>query len=52
MVNNHLEVFDEFNKIDAVQFKAMKKEIRKGELADNQAERKQEEILARERLRQ
>jgi hypothetical protein len=35
MVNAHLEIFDEFDKIDPVQFKALKKEIRKQELADN-----------------
>ena len=29
MVNAHLEIFDEFDKIDPVQFKALKKEIRK-----------------------
>lgn len=40
MVLQHLEDFEEFNKVDPTTFKELSREIRKKELEDNQKEKK------------
>ena len=39
MVNQHLEFFEEFDKENAVEFKAMKRAIRKDENTENRKEK-------------
>ena len=51
MILQHLEEFEEYEKIDPKEFKAIKKEIRKQELEKNQLERKKNEEDKREKLK-
>ena len=55
MVNSHLELFEVDEKLEPKkfkEFKAMKKDIRKQELAINQEEKKVEEKLKIERMKE